>query len=65
MWLIDEKARILRVDVWASPPIAPAIAESEIARFRIKILIFLSKHLMERIKGASFCQIKIILELIQ
>lgn len=39
------------------------IAEREIAKIIISFLIFLSKHLMESIKGASFCQIRIIIEL--
>jgi hypothetical protein len=61
MWLIEEKAKIFRTEVWANPPKAPIIADKEIAEVRINFLGPLSRHATERIKGANFCQIRMII----
>jgi hypothetical protein len=60
MWLIDENAKILRTDVCAKPPKAPITAEKEIVVVKINFLKFVSRQATVRIKGANFCQIRII-----
>lgn len=60
IWLIDEKAIILRKEVWLKPPTAPTTAES----MAVKASIFNGGFRYNNIiKGAIFCHvIKIILQ---
>lgn len=54
MWLIEEKAKIFRVEVWFSPPVLPARAESV-----DKVAIALFGIFIKDIKnnGDSFCKV--------
>lgn len=60
IWLIEENARIFRVEVCAKPPKAPITADRETASTRINFLVFLSRQAADKIKGANFCQIRMI-----
>jgi hypothetical protein len=64
--LIEEKDKIFRTEVWASPPRAPATAENPAAKIRgFNKLFFTSKQFRSRVEGATFCQAKTINEFIQ
>jgi hypothetical protein len=58
--LIEENARIFRIDDWDRPIIAPKIDDKIMHKFKIEELIFVSRQFASRINGANFCQVRTI-----
>ena len=59
-WLMDENAKIFRVEICLRPPKAPIIAEAMIKINNRINGVGISKQKRIRIKGASFCQKRMI-----